>query len=108
MKFARSTAPTVAAALMACGWVSAAGAQEAKALDAVVITASGFEQAVEDAPASITVIPRAELEKRAYRDVTDALRDVPGVLVTGGGFSAGFSTSKESARKRSAMALKAG
>lgn len=91
MKFARSTAPTVAAALMACGWVSAAGAQEAKALDAVVITASGFEQAVEDAPASITVIPRAELEKRAYRDVTDALRDVPGVLVTGGGSSADIS-----------------
>lgn len=91
MKFSRSTAPTVAAALMACGWVSAAGAQEAKALDAVVITASGFEQAVEDAPASITVIPRAELEKRAYRDVTDALRDVPGVLVTGGGSSADIS-----------------
>lgn len=91
MKFARSASPTLAAALMACGFATAAGAQETKALDAVVVTASGFEQAVEDAPASITVIPRAELEKRAYRDVTDALRDVPGVLVTGGGSSSDIS-----------------
>ena len=91
MKFARSTAPTVAAALMVCGFAAVAGAQETRALEAVVVTASGFEQAVEDAPASVTVIPRAELEKRAYRDVTDALRDVPGVLVTGGGSSSDIS-----------------
>ena len=54
-------------------------------LKPVVVTASGYEQLVEDAPASITVIPRAELEKKAYRDVTDALKDVPGVVLTGGG-----------------------
>jgi len=36
-------------------------------LDNVVVTATGFEQMVEDAPASITVIPRAELEKRPSR-----------------------------------------
>ena len=67
-------------------------AQEAEArLSEVVVTASGFEQAVEDAPASITVVPREELEKKAYRDVTDALRDVPGVVVTGGGSSSDIS-----------------
>lgn len=54
-------------------------------LDNIVVTASGFEQSVEDAPGSISVVPRAELEKRAYKDVTDALKDVPGVVVTGGG-----------------------
>lgn len=60
-------------------------------LQNVVVTASGFEQLVEDAPASITVIPREELAKRAYRDVTDALRDVPGVVITGGGSSSDIS-----------------
>jgi outer membrane receptor for ferrienterochelin and colicins len=60
-------------------------------LSTVVVTASGFEQVVEDAPASITVIPREELEKKAYRDVTDALKDVPGVVITGGGSSSDVS-----------------
>ncbi|MEY1662180.1 TonB-dependent receptor domain-containing protein [Isoalcanivorax beigongshangi] len=49
-----------------------------------VISASGFEQHVEDAPASISVITREELEKQSYKDVTDALKNVPGVYVTGG------------------------
>lgn len=52
-------------------------------LPTVVITASGFEQNIEDAPASITVIPRAEIESRQFRDLTDALRNVDGVTVTG-------------------------
>lgn len=67
-------------------YASAATAQDNVAqLDRVVVSATGYEQAVEDAPASITVLPRDELEKRAYQDVTDALKDVPGVVVTGGG-----------------------
>lgn len=60
-------------------------------LDNVVVTASGLEQMVEDAPASITVIPREELEKKSFRDVTDALKDVPGVVVTGSGSSSDIS-----------------
>ncbi|MFM9271560.1 ligand-gated channel protein [Halomonas elongata] len=56
-------------------------------LDDVVVTASGYEQQVKNAPASISVITREELEGRAYRDITDALRNVPGVTVTGGGSS---------------------
>jgi len=60
-------------------------------LSAVVVTASGFEQMVEDAPASITVIPRQELEQKAYKDVVDALRDVPGVTITGSGSKSDFS-----------------
>ena len=54
-------------------------------LETVVVTASGFEQTQADAPASISVISRDELESRYYRDVTDALKSVPGVVVTGGG-----------------------
>src|SRR5690625_932418 len=60
-------------------------------LETIVVTASGFEQLVEDAPASISVIPREDLEKKAYKDVTDALRDVPGVLITGGRSSSDIS-----------------
>ncbi|MFC3460225.1 TonB-dependent receptor domain-containing protein [Massilia haematophila] len=49
----------------------------------VVVTAAGFEQKIADAPASISVITRAELEKRPFRDLTDALRDLEGVSITG-------------------------
>jgi len=50
-----------------------------------VVTASGFEQDVEDAPATISVITRENIEKKSYKDVTDALRDVPGVFINGSG-----------------------
>ncbi|GAA4123513.1 outer membrane receptor for ferrienterochelin and colicins [Aminobacter aganoensis] len=56
---------------------------DALVLQQLVVTASGFEQNVKDAPASITVVSREELEKGTYRDLTDALRDVQGVAVTG-------------------------
>ncbi|HBO22744.1 MAG TPA: ligand-gated channel protein [Providencia sp.] len=56
-----------------------------------VTTASGYQQKIEDAPASISVVTREQLENKAYRDVTDALKDVPGVLVTGGGSSSDIS-----------------
>ncbi|MBP0437887.1 TonB-dependent receptor [Tianweitania sediminis] len=52
-------------------------------LQQVVVTATGFEQNVKDAPASISVITREELEKGTFRDLTDALREVQGVAVTG-------------------------
>ncbi|MGO2335621.1 ligand-gated channel protein [Providencia sp.] len=50
-----------------------------------VTSASGYQQKIEDAPASISVVTREQLENKAYRDVTDALKDLPGVQVTGGG-----------------------
>jgi len=82
----------LAAALALTAAASGAQAQEqSQSLSAVVVTASGFEQTVEEAPASITVVPREELEKKAYKDVTDALKDVPGVVVTGGGSSSDIS-----------------
>lgn len=71
----------VAATLLA-GWSAQALAQEAS-LNTVVVTASGFEQQIKEAPASITVITREELEKKAFRDLTDALSSVEGVAVTG-------------------------
>ncbi len=50
-------------------------------LDKVVVTASGFEQKVIDAPASISVVSREELSKRPYTNLVDALRDVEGIDV---------------------------
>ncbi|WP_249729099.1 ligand-gated channel protein [Acidovorax sp. CCYZU-2555] len=67
---------------MATGLAGIAAAQETKALDTVVVTASGYEQLIKDAPASISVVTREELEKKAYTNLHDALRDVPGVILT--------------------------
>lgn len=83
---------TVAALCLAglCGLPAVAGAQAAPAtpvttMGAVVVTASGFEQEIRDAPASISVITREDLDSKFYRDVSDALLEVPGVIITGGG-----------------------
>lgn len=51
----------------------------------MVRSASGFEQNIADAPASISVVSREELEKQSYSDITDAVKNIPGVYVTGGG-----------------------
>src|SRR5690606_30277926 len=51
----------------------------------VVTTAGGYEQNIADAAATISVITAEELEKKSYSDVTDALKNVPGVFVQGGG-----------------------
>lgn len=56
-------------------------------LDELVVSASGYEQSTQDAAASITVLQADEIQKKNYRDVTDALAAVPGVFVTGGGSS---------------------
>jgi outer membrane receptor for ferrienterochelin and colicins len=50
----------------------------------IVVTAAGYEQSTIDAPASISVITRERLEEAPYRQVTDALLDVPGVSVVPG------------------------
>lgn len=59
--------------------------------DEMVVTATGFAQKSQNAPASISVISKQQIEDKAYRDVTDALRDVPGVVVTGGASSSDIS-----------------
>lgn len=53
--------------------------------DTIVVTASGYEQQIKSAPASISVINREELSNKPFRDLTDALKDIPGVVVTGSG-----------------------
>ena len=50
-------------------------------LDAVVVTATGFEQKITEAPASISVITREDLATRPYMTLIDAVRDLDGVDV---------------------------
>lgn len=51
-------------------------------LDKVVTTARGTEQLLKDAPASITVITREDLENKPHRDLAEALSDIPGVDIS--------------------------
>ena len=54
---------------------------DAKQLDKVVVTASGYEQDIKNAPATISIIPKEEIMSRPIRDIGDAVQDVPGVSV---------------------------
>ncbi|MET1114951.1 MAG: TonB-dependent receptor [Comamonas sp.] len=54
------------------------------ALSEVVVSAAGFEQQLKQAPASISVVTRQELETRNYRDLAEALQGVEGIDVMGG------------------------
>ncbi|GAA5011535.1 colicin FY TonB-dependent receptor YuiR [Acinetobacter puyangensis] len=65
--------------------IAADSNENIKKLETIVITASGSEQNVADAPASISVITAEELQKKAYTDVIDAVKNIPGVSVSGGG-----------------------
>ena len=47
-----------------------------------VVSATGYEQLLKDAPASISVIPKEELQNRPIRDLGDALQEVPGIATS--------------------------
>lgn len=86
---AHSLLPNALAVAVLATFSAGASAQAASdgvaVLKEVVVTASGFEQNVVDAPASISVIPREKLEQGSYKDLNDALRDVPGLIITSNG-----------------------
>ncbi|PKO57609.1 MAG: TonB-dependent receptor, partial [Betaproteobacteria bacterium HGW-Betaproteobacteria-19] len=66
--------------------MSAAQAQgsASQQLGEVVVSASGFEQEIKNAPASITVITREELEQKRVNSIAEALSGVEGVDVGSG------------------------
>ncbi|MDF7680730.1 ligand-gated channel protein [Enterobacteriaceae bacterium ESL0689] len=66
--------------------------------ETMVVTATGFEQKINNAPASITVITKQEIEDKAWRDITDALKDVPGIVVTDGASNSDISIRGMSAK----------
>lgn len=77
-----STRPhRLALAIAAVAFSGQGYAGEAVRLQSTVVSAAGFEQDLTEAPASITVISREQLEQRQVRNLGDALRDVEGVNV---------------------------
>ncbi|UTH76696.1 TonB-dependent receptor domain-containing protein [Chromobacterium sp. IIBBL 290-4] len=63
----------------------ALAAEAPSELERVVVTATGYEQKIKEAPASISVITREELEKQPFTNLADAIRNLEGVSVNGSG-----------------------
>ncbi|HET7704511.1 MAG TPA: TonB-dependent receptor [Thermoanaerobaculia bacterium] len=58
----------------------------------IVVTASSVPETIEETPASVSVITKDDMDRRAARDVVDVLREVPGLAVARTG-TAGKATS---------------
>ena len=58
-------------------------------LSRVVVTASGFDQEIKDAPASISIVDGDELRDQPFEGLGDALKNVEGINVERGGKSGG-------------------
>src|SRR5690554_7843587 len=63
--------------------------EESTRLTDVVVSAAGVEQSVMDAPASIIVVSRVELESKQNRDLIEALSGIEGLDVLGSTGKAG-------------------
>lgn len=73
--FARTA---LSCAMIGCSWTALA--QNAPVtLNDTVVSASGFEQKITEAPASISVISREELQHKRYNNLAQALGDVEGI-----------------------------
>lgn len=57
------------------------GYEDSQMLGTIVLTASGYEQQIQDAPATITVVDPVEFVNRPYQTVADALQDKPGISI---------------------------
>ena len=81
-------------ALAAAACVNAIAQEPSQIMSEVVVSASGFEQELKQAPASISVVTREDLEKKNFRDLAEALQDVEGIDVRGAtGKTGGFNIS---------------
>ncbi|HKM37124.1 MAG TPA: TonB-dependent receptor [Thiopseudomonas sp.] len=73
--------------LMTCAVLSSSVAlanQSPAQLASTVVSASGFEQKITDAPASISVVSNADLQKKRYSNLAQALDDVEGIDIKQG------------------------
>ncbi|MCP1327759.1 TonB-dependent receptor, partial [Halomonas sp. 707D4] len=80
-RFTRSTIASAVALAAAAGTVQA---QQSTQLDNMVVTAAGYEQTLNSAPASISVVTREELEQKQFSNIAEAIADVPGVDIRAG------------------------
>lgn len=75
-------------------------------LSTIVVSASGFEQSVKKAPASISVITKEDIEKKNATTIADLLVDVPGVDVRNGiGKTSGLNVSIRGMKPESTLIL---
>lgn len=51
--------------------------------DTLVVTASGYAQSLRDVPASVTVVPKEEIQNKPIHDLADAVKNVEGVSIVG-------------------------
>lgn len=77
----RVLAAAVAASLTPLAHAAEATADAAVRLDTQVVTAAGFEQELAQAPASISVITREELQQKGISSIAEALDEIEGVDV---------------------------
>ncbi|WP_417606001.1 TonB-dependent receptor domain-containing protein [Oceanimonas baumannii] len=77
-------ASAISMVLLNAASITAVQAQSAQVFDTVVVSASGFEQDVTDAPASITVIGQEELQQKRYGNLAQALDGVEGIDIRQG------------------------
>ncbi len=84
-RLAHALATACVLALPSLAAAEASADASTKDLDTVVVTASGNQQWIKDAPASISVISREDIERQPVPDLATLLSRVPGVT---GGLSA--------------------
>lgn len=53
-------------------------------LSTIVVSAAGFEQDIKNAPASISVVTKEDIEKKNATSIADLLSDVPGIDIRDG------------------------
>lgn len=75
------TRTALSCALLGCNMSALAQSPAPVTLQKMVVSASGFEQKITDAPASITVISGEELKNKRVSSLADALAEVEGVDV---------------------------
>ena len=92
------TIPRVKLLAAAIGAATLSSFVHAADQDTVVVTATGFEQKIQNAPASISVISKQQIEDKAYRDVTDALSRASSLLAAGAAVISVFAAWRRSTR----------
>ncbi len=79
----------VAAMLFAAGGIGLSTAAQAAhgtaELPATVVSATGYQQEMLRAPASITVVNHDQIERKPVADLAEVLRDIPGVDIVDSG-----------------------
>ena len=94
---------TLLASAIALTAATAAHAEDVITLDQLVVTASGFEQKLTDAPASISVISQQDLQEKRYNSLAHALGDVEGIDIGQGTGKTGGRQGRVSARHAGAV-----